>query len=253
MAKMKWRESDVDLLRKEVRNFNRKIDRLAKKGVPEVVAALPPKLSMKTARQNISSRADYNRLMKQIGRFTERGSEQIIRTRAGVQAPKFEIKEVEARQRQINAERKARLEKLGPIDRGNLPLMGRIKEASLLPKKPVGKVKPEDWAEYKRSIYTATNQDIKQQRKIQYRKNFEDRIDALFPEEEAETIKKKIEEIPIDDFVDTSLTTEELSINFTYDPQRAEVLRNEIRDALEDELGIVTGFEEIENLPLMEE
>lgn len=244
MPPIKWRDQDVDLLRKQIRNFNRKIDRLTKKGAPEVVRALPPKLSMKTARQQIETRSDYNRLLKSIGRFTERGSEEIIRTRAGVEAPKFEVKELEARVRTINAQRKARLAKLGPTEPGDLPRMGRIKEAALLPKMAVGKVKPKDWAEYKRSVLLASDPNIQRQRKEQYRQNYFDRIDAIFPEEEAEFIKGKLKELPIDDFIDSSLTTEELSIKFTYDPLPAAVIRNAIRDNIEDAIGLTSPFYE---------
>ena len=235
---IKWREEDVDLLRKEIRNFNRKIDRLMKSGTPEVRSALPPKMSMKTAKAAISSRSDFNRQIKQIKRFTERGSEEMIKTKGGVKAPKFEIKELEARVRLINAQRKAARERIGAIDQGNKPLMGRIRDQSYMPKKAVGKVKPEDWEQYKRSVMKQSAKDYKSNMDAAYKDNYFKMLDNLFTDDDdaadLQEMKDIIDSMTTEDFIDQSLNDDVLYIQFYRDPIQREVKKDLIRDKIKN-------------------
>ena len=235
---IKWREEDVDQLRREIRNFNRKVDRLMKKGSPEVKAALPPKLSMKTAKAGIQSRADYNRQLKQIRRFTEKGSEQLMKTSGGVTAPKFEIKEMQARVAQSNRQRKAARERIGTIDAGNKPLMGRIREQSYMPKKAVGKVRPEDWDQYKRSVMKQSAPDYKTNMDAAYKDNYFKMLDNLFAEDEdaadLQEMKDIIDSMTTEDFIDQSLNDDVLYIQFYRDPIKREVKKDLIRDKIKN-------------------
>lgn len=229
MPPIKWREQDVDLLRKQIRNFNRKVDRLMKAGTPEVKAALPPKMSMKTARTQISTRAEFNKTLKSISRFTERGSEQLIKTKGGVTAPKFEIKELEARVRSINAHRKKRLEKLPPIPPGNLPMMGRVEREQLKPRKPVGKIKPEGWEKYKRSVYKQSAPEYYKEGDKRYRENYLKGYRDNLGAENAKIVEKIIKDNFTDEeFFLMSITNEKLSIDYTYDAIQAEARRQAI-------------------------
>lgn len=249
MPQIKWRQQDIDLLRKEIRNFNRKVDRLMKSGSPEVKAALPPKMTMKTAKQSISSRSDFNKQIKSIKRFTERGSEQVMKTKGGVVAPKFEVKELEARVRSINAERNKRLKKLvekqGPVESGDLPKMGRLKEAGLRKKTAPGKIKPRDWEEYKRSVMKQSDPSYRKQKDALYRQNYQKAIDQTFSDEEAEFYKAALNEIPDEDFIDVTLDDERLYVGFvSHEPQQLEIRQQLVRDAIEQHFGIRSPFEE---------
>ena len=131
MSSIRWRESDIDKLRKEIERFNRKITRLKQKGDPVVTAALPERLSYKKLKKDIVSRSELNRLYKSIERFTARGSEQKVKTKSGVETTKFELADIRARVASINARRKAQLKALGKLDAGNIPLMGRVRDQAL--------------------------------------------------------------------------------------------------------------------------
>ena len=232
MANIRWREQDIDLLRKEIRNYNRKIDRLMKTGVPEVKAALPPKMSLKTARSQIKTRSEFNATIKSIKRLTARGSEQIIKTRSGVTAPKFEIKEIEARVRTINARRKQQLSRLGTIEQGNIPMMGRVREAHLQPKKPVGKIHPEDWKEYKRSVMKQSDNSYRQRMNEQYKANYLKGLEELFDADEIAYIRKKIDKYSVEEFVEMSLSDDVLYVQFYADPLARETKRALIMDKI---------------------
>lgn len=234
MASIKWRDQDVDLLKKQIRNFNRKIDRLTKKGDPQIVAALPPKMSLKTARQQITTRAEYNKTLKSIERFTERGSEALIRTKGGVEAPKFEVKELEARVRSINAARKKRREMVGEVQPGNRPLMGRIRDRTLEPKQAPGRVKPKDWEAYKKSVMKQSDPRSRSQADELYKENYIQRLKSLFdlskPEERQkyDEIVARINSVETAEFVENSITYEDLYIETTYEPQAKSLIQDRI-------------------------
>lgn len=234
MPQIKWRQQDIDLLRKEIRNFNRKVDRLMKSGSPEVKAALPPKLSMKTAKQSISSRSDFNKQIKSIKRFTERGSEQLMKTKGGVVAPKFEVKELEARVRSINAQRRQALKELGPIEEANKPLMGRVERAQLRPKKAPGKISPEGWQAYKESVMKQSDPNYIKTKNQRYIENYLKGAADIFGPEKAQQLRDKIDLMDPHKFVQASLLEERLSIGFLYDPLKLKDKFNEIDDYLDE-------------------
>ena len=244
---MKWRDEDVDQLRREIRNFNRKVDRLMKKGSPEVKAALPPKLSMKTAKAGIQSRADYNRQLKQIQRFTEKGSEQLMKTKGGVTAPKFEIKEMQARVQIINAARKKRLQKLPEPEMGNLPLMGRISRENLKPKTAPGKIKPEGWEKYKRSVYKQSDPAYYKEGDKRYKENFLKGYKETLGEKDADIVRKMIENNLTDEqFFLASIENEQMAIGFVYDPIDKEERRKKIYRELYSNISKKKSFTEEE-------
>ena len=203
-----------------------------KTGAPEVKAALPPKMSLKTARSQIKTRSEFNATIKSIKRLTARGSEQLIKTRGGVTAPKFEIKEIEARVRSINARRKQQLSRLGTIEPGNIPMMGRIREANLQPKKPVGKIRPEDWDEYKRSVMKQSDNSYRQRMNEQYKANYLKGLEELFDADEISYIRKKIDKYSVEEFVQMSLSDDVLYVQFYADPLARETKRALIMDKI---------------------
>ena len=162
--------------------------------------------------------------------MTARGSEQIIKTRGGVTAPKFEIKEIEARVRSINARRKQQLSRLGTVEPGNIPMMGRIRDANLQPKKPVGKIRPEDWEEYKRSVLKQSDKLYSQRMGAQYKANYLKGLEELFSDEEIAEIRKKIDKYTDEEFIEMSLSDDVLYVQFYSDPLARETKRSLILD-----------------------
>ncbi len=103
-SKIRWRKSDTEQLAKRVKNFNAKITRLEKKH-PEIADLLPERVSAKTLKEDISSRADYNRIVKALAGFSEKGAEKIVTGKGGAQTTQWEYKQV---QKAVQAENRAR-------------------------------------------------------------------------------------------------------------------------------------------------
>lgn len=71
---IQWRKEDSQALQKAVKNYNAKIERI-KKSDPLSRGLLPDKVTMADMRQNIKSRADFNRKIKELQSYTQRGGE----------------------------------------------------------------------------------------------------------------------------------------------------------------------------------
>lgn len=103
-SQIRWRKSDTEQLAKRVKNFNAKITRLEKKH-PEIADLLPERVSAKTLKQDISTRADYNKIVKALAGFSEKGAEKIVTGKGGAQTTQWEYKQV---QKAVQAENRAR-------------------------------------------------------------------------------------------------------------------------------------------------
>lgn len=77
---------------KTVRNFNNKISRLEKLNHE----LLPEKISKKALKQNYDNRNELRRKLKELQRFSKRGSEQIITTKGGVKITQYELNNLRA-------------------------------------------------------------------------------------------------------------------------------------------------------------
>lgn len=103
-SKIRWRKSDAEQLAKRVKNFNAKITRLEKKH-PEIADLLPERVSAKTLKEDISTRSDYNRIVKALAGFAEKGAEKIVKGKGGAETTQWEYKQV---QKAVQAENRAR-------------------------------------------------------------------------------------------------------------------------------------------------
>lgn len=74
---IKWRSADEEQLRKAVKNYNAKLGRLAKKN-PEIKSSLPEKMTVKELKSIIVTRADFNREVNSLKRFSNRGAEDMF-------------------------------------------------------------------------------------------------------------------------------------------------------------------------------
>lgn len=86
---IRWRTKDYELLKKVVKNFNAKVDYHYKKAEgknppPQKDAktmegsALPLKMSYKELSAEIATRAEFNRVIKQLKKFSEKGQEELV-------------------------------------------------------------------------------------------------------------------------------------------------------------------------------
>lgn len=93
ISKIKWRDIDEARLRREVKNYNAKINRILKKD-PGAVEYLPAKKSITAEREKAKSgtRKEFEFQSKWTRAFTEKGAEKNVKGAAGVNITQYELK-----------------------------------------------------------------------------------------------------------------------------------------------------------------
>lgn len=124
---IRWRDSDLEELRKSVDNFNKKIYRLGKK-YPEIKNALPERMSAKQMEKLIQTRQDFKREINALKRFTSRDN--VIKGKDGnfegltvapdneynLKITKWQKNEMTRRTAYINKKRKDRYDAIKEIE-----------------------------------------------------------------------------------------------------------------------------------------
>ena len=143
--RIKWRDDDLQELKRVVRNYNAKINRLARKD-PKNKNVLPDKVSVGQLKELINTRQDLKRELNSLKRFSRRGAEEIVTIPGNdynLRITKWQQVEMNRRVAIINRRRETRLklieetemtsrgEKLG-YTRGDLG-MGKLEEVALRP------------------------------------------------------------------------------------------------------------------------
>jgi hypothetical protein len=212
---IKWRASDGKALERYVRNYNAKVKRLVKKD-PSNAQYYPETLKLKDVKSKIKTRQDFNRETAKIKRFSQKGVEKIKETPTGLKATAYELKEASIMQRIVNTRRKREIERLGLTpERG---VSTQVEKATLYPKKPVTKVKPQDFRKYLESLEKEVGSKFLDQAKEQYKKNY---LKGLYDElgEGASKIEALLINMDSNFIVDNSLGNPYLTIDFQYDDQ----------------------------------
>ena len=102
---IRWQRRDEQELKRVVKNFNAKLSRIIKKN-PAIAEYLPPRVSYKELRENITNRKEFNRELNSLKRFSQKGSEEIVTAKnTGLKVTKWEKKEVGIQVAIINRER----------------------------------------------------------------------------------------------------------------------------------------------------
>lgn len=129
---IKWRVQDEQELRRVARNFNDKLRRLVK-AHPENKNILPQfynekteefesRITIDTLKSLIQTRADFNRNINMLKRFTERGAERIIDAPGNVYGSKTTVwqkQEVARMASIVNQKRQERLDALNIVEMAN--------------------------------------------------------------------------------------------------------------------------------------
>ena len=143
--KIRWQDADNRELKRVVRNYNAKINRLARKN-PEIKNILPEKVQVRQLKELINTRQDLKRELNSLKRFSKKGSERIVEipnTDDNLKITKWQMQEMNRRVAVINRRREKRLkliettevesrgEKTG-YTRGQIG-MGKVERNALLP------------------------------------------------------------------------------------------------------------------------
>ena len=126
---IKWREQDEKELRRVARNFNDKLRREIKKS-PENKNILPQfynenteqfesRITVAMLHDLIKTRADYNRMLNMLKRFSQRGAEKIVDAPSndyGTRTTKWQKQEMSRMVGIVNRKRQERLDKLNLVE-----------------------------------------------------------------------------------------------------------------------------------------
>lgn len=218
---IRYRPGELDELQKQIRRYNAKISRMAKKGLDLGMGSLPERASMRTAK-GFSSRAELRAYQKQMERVLKKGSEQLVKTKGGVVIPKYERDQINALNARINRQRRVAAQKIAEARAaGDLPLMGRIRDNAVKARKPLSAVSPADYAAYKTASFRMGDVKYLSERDALYKANYKKMVDRLFTEEDANEIKRILDRIPDKDFREQTIAHEEISFSIGSPPTSA--------------------------------
>lgn len=253
-SKIRWRKSDKQELARVVKNFNAKIHRLRKKeGMADF---LPDTVSLKSTMEGIETRADFNRVINSLKRFSKRGAEKPITSSRGARATKWEVDEFNLAQRVDNA-RKTRERKeilSSPVTIANEPTgvtraeMGSIKENELKPSKHDFNSKSQrEWDLARKALERRLKDNYTTKMRRYMQANY---IRGLMNAGYSEELIKYMTTIPTDKFFQIVGTDEVGTFEFIYDPLELKTKEDKLWDLWEEhgtgknELGLT--MEEIE-------
>lgn len=175
---IRWRNQDIKLLQKTVKNFNAKISRILKKN-PAASEYLPAKVSVKQIRAEIDSRQDFNNLIRSLQRFSRKGAEKPVVNKQGVIVTSWERKEVGYKVAKINRFRTRERKRVNP--QPGLGNMKTIEEMNLSPKN----IKWEDrskksWDAFKQAVERQAKSRYNQKRAELYKENYIKALNNVF-------------------------------------------------------------------------
>lgn len=212
--KIRWTEQDSKEIARVVKNFNSKINRLAKKN-PSIASILPERVSSKQLKELINTRQDLHRELNALKRFSKKGAEQIIvipDTEYDLKTTKWQKVEMNRRIGIINRRRKERLETLQKIEmksrgkslgytRGQFG-MGKATEVALQPMTPFFRTMGNtDLKKRWLSILIQSQSDYFTKRDYQLRDNFIKSIQENFNNSNVSDVILAIKKMDIKQFL----------------------------------------------------
>lgn len=215
---IKWRESDKKELSRLVKNFNAKIRRLEKKIGPGEV--LPETVSLRDLKKSILTRKEFNREVKALQRFTQRGSEKFVsvpdndnnlkitkwQMKEMKSLEKLELKRIEKqKERLANMPATLKRQPLGysALQRQEFIGMGRVEDRELEPTKLFTRTmsKRELKAKY-RVLRNRSRSGFFIEKDKQARDNFIKGLTLNYAENDVKDVVEAIEKMPLDDFME---------------------------------------------------
>lgn len=222
-SKIRWRDSDTAELQRTINNFNAKLYRLKKKS-PEMVDFLPSRLKKSEVIKSIETRADFNRVINSVKRFSNKGAENPVSSSRGAKATQWELDEFNKAKAIENARRtreRKKLEKKDVSSRGKktgskVSEMGSIRKNELKPLKTnFENLSNKEWELAKGNIERAINPLTQEFQKHNMRLNY---IKGLRNAGYSDDIIALVLEMPIDKFIETTQIDREADFDFIYDP-----------------------------------
>lgn len=112
-------------INRTIRNFNQKISRLEKE---QRELFLPSKISKKELKEEVRSRTELRRKLKELQRFSKRGIEETITTKTGIKLSKYEFEELKREAARVKRNVSREISQLG---KSNVKVAGKLQAATL--------------------------------------------------------------------------------------------------------------------------
>ena len=174
-SKIRWKQGDYVKLGKAVAEFNKKINKL---NAEENKLYLPDTIDYKEAKENITTRAELNRLVNSLRRFQKEGAEELYTTQAGEDITKWERRELGIQSRIAGTRLQRELKALNePMESGfSRAQMGSTRvreiEAQLKNLKQIETKSGYEFRALKRRIQKLGTSDYSMKKAITYRENY---------------------------------------------------------------------------------
>ena len=234
---IKWRDSDEAELRRVVKNFNAKIDRLAKKD-PKNASALPEKVRIGQLRGMIETRQDLNRELNSLRRFSQRGAEEFVPvpdSQYNMKYTQWQKQEMAIRGALVTRKRNKRLKELESIEMtsGGKPLgytkkefgMGKADELSLRPVTLYTRsMSRADLNAKHRSLVRQSQSTYFNKSDERYRNNYIQSLLENFNSDDIEDVIDYLQSMDIKDFI-KKVKAEDPNFEFNYPPDEEEYLQ----------------------------
>lgn len=223
---MRWSDSDVAELQRTIKNFNNKLYRQRKKN-PEQAEVLPQTVKKSDMIEQIETRADFNRIVNSLQRFTRRGAEETVESAKGAKATKWEVEEATRKQAIENARRTRERKKLeeqevkisGKGTGVKRAEMGTLKENELKPsRKKFDNMSQKEWDLFKRNMDNMMNATYHREKRAKMRENYIKGLrDAGFLDSNPE-LETYVRGVDINTFYNLTQNDETATFDFYKDP-----------------------------------
>lgn len=214
---IKWRSQDEREARRVIRNFNDKIRREIAKN-PRNKPALPQffnqntgefesRITFENFKSMVNTRADYNRELNALRRFSKRGAEKIVNLPGNyndARTTRWQLQELSRRTSIINQKRQARLEQKSALEivntmgktgfnYGQVYAMGMVSDNILKPTTAYTEgMQQGDIKRKYRSLMIESQQRYYEARDIQLKENFIKGLEDTWTEDEIKEVVNKI-------------------------------------------------------------
>ena len=223
-SQIRWRESDSAELQRIINNFNRKIYRV-RKNHPEIADIQPQTVNMTSIKEQIVTRADFNRIANSLERYTRRGAEQKAPSTRGRKATVGKDKEYSIKRRVYNRQKAKGLKELeekevtsrGKPTGKTRAEMGSVRVNALKPitSKPENKSQKE-WEYHKKMLDRALNPLTRELDKYNMKMNY---IKGLQNAGVSEDIIELVRQMDVDRFIEIVTTDEQAEFDFIYETE----------------------------------
>ena len=212
-SNIKWRDKDLAELQRVVKNFNAKIARVEKKS-PHISHFLPEKISVKGLKSKIETRADFNRELSSVRRFSEKGAENVKTLPSGATLTNYRLNEARIKSRIVEGAKTRERKKANlSVQAGN---MGSIKANNLRPKQFNPNKSMSDWDKFEQVLEKAVMSNYKHDKAEKYKENYLKAIkEQLGPE--GYDLYRHVETLDPHFVVEHGVSNPKVSISFSYE------------------------------------